>query len=83
MIVYLLCGGTALVCTLLLLRGFSRTGARLLLWSALCFGCLTLNNFLTAIDLAVFPDVDLFLLRNATALIGLSALIYGLVWEAK
>jgi len=82
-LVYLLCAATALGCALLLLRGYRRSGARLLLWSALCFGCFTLNNLLVVVDLVLFPGIDLFLLRNTTALLGVSALLYGLVWDAK
>jgi len=31
----------------------------------------------------VLPDVDLFVVRNATALAGVLLLLYGLVWDAK
>jgi hypothetical protein len=82
-IVYLLCAVAALVCSVLLLRAYRRTGARLLLWSGLCFGFLTLNNVLVAVDLVIFPDVDLFMLRNVSALAGVVALLYGLIWEAR
>jgi hypothetical protein len=82
-IVYLLCAVAALVCSVLLLRAYRRTGTRLLLWSGLCFGFLTLNNVLVAVDLVIFPDVDLFMLRNVSALAGVVALLYGLIWEAR
>ena len=39
---------------MLLFRGYARSGLRLLLWSALCFVCLTLNNVLLFVDLPVF-----------------------------
>jgi hypothetical protein len=82
-LVYSLCAATALACTLLLLRGYRTSGARLLLWSGLCFAFLTLNNVLTAVDLVVFPTVDLFIFRNLTALAGLVLLLYGLIWETE
>lgn len=82
-IAYSLCALTALACSVLLLRGFRRSGARLLLWSGLCFGFLALNNFLVVFDLVVFPHIDLFLVRNVTALTGVSLLLYGLIWEAE
>jgi hypothetical protein len=82
-IVYLLCAVAALVCSVLLFRAYRRAGARLLLWSGLCFGFLTLNNVLVAVDLVIFPDVDLFMLRNVSALAGVVALLYGLIWEAR
>jgi hypothetical protein len=82
-LVYLLCAVAALVCSVLLLRAYRRVGARLLLWSGLCFGFLTLNNVLVAIDLVIFPHVDLFMPRNLSALAGIVALLYGLIWEAR
>jgi hypothetical protein len=82
-IVYLLCAVAALVCSILLIRAYRRTAARLLLWSGLCFGFLTLNNVLVAVDLVILPAVDLFMLRNVSALAGVVALLYGLIWEAR
>lgn len=82
-IVYSLCAVAALGCTGLLLRGYRITRARLLLWSAVCFGCLTVNNLLIVVDLVVFPGIDLFIFRNLAALLGVCALLYGLIWEAR
>ena len=82
-LVYLLCAAAALGCCLLLLRAYRRVGARLLLWSGLCFGCFSLSNVLVVVDLFVLPDVNLFLLRNVSALAGVVALLYGLVMEAR
>jgi hypothetical protein len=82
-IVYLLCALAALGCCVLLLRAYRRVGAKLLLWSGVCFGCFALNNALVAVDLVVLHDVDLFLLRNVSALGGVVALVYGLVMEAR
>jgi hypothetical protein len=55
----------------------------LLLWSGVCFACLTLNNLFVIGDLVLFPDVDLFLVRTVTALAGIGALLFGLVWEVR
>jgi hypothetical protein len=82
-IVYLLCAAAALGCAVLLLRAYRRVGARLLLWSGICFGCLTLNNALVAVDIVLLPAVDLFVVRNLSALAGIVALLYGLVMEAR
>ena len=82
-IAYLLCAIAALGCCVLLLRAYRRVGARLLLWSGVCFGCFALNNTLVALDLVVFRDADLFLLRNLSAFVGVVALLYGLVMEAR
>lgn len=72
-----------LACTILLFRGYARSGLRLLFWSALCFVCLTLNNLLLFFDLPVFTEVDLRPYRLAAALAGLLFLIYGFIAESK
>jgi hypothetical protein len=82
-IVYLLCATTALICCVLLLRGYRQSGARLLLWSGICFGLFTLDNLLLFVDRVVIPATDLSAWRTPAALIGLLFLLYGLIWEAK
>jgi hypothetical protein len=79
----LLAALTSLACMVLLFRGYAATGVRLLLWSALCFVCLTVNNALLFIDLVVFPDLDLRLYRLSAAFVGVLFLLYGFVWEAE
>ena len=81
--VYLLCTATALACSLLLFRGFRRTGARLLLWCGLFFAALALENAILFVDLVMLPDVDLSVGRTAVALAGAMVLLYGLVWEVR
>lgn len=81
-IVYALCALTSLACTVLLLRGYQRSGARLLLWSGLCFVGLFLNNVMLIVDVHVVPDVDLSIWRSLPVLAGLVLLIYGFVWDA-
>jgi drug/metabolite transporter (DMT)-like permease len=74
---------TCLACTVLLFRGYARSGMGLLLWSALCFVFLTLNNLLLFFDLAVFADsIDLRPWRLAAALLGLVFLLYGFIFES-
>jgi hypothetical protein len=81
--VYILGTLTTLLCALLLLRGYSRGRQRLLLWSGLCFIGLTLNNGLVFIDLILLPtDIDLYVLRLATAATAMLVLLYGLIWES-
>lgn len=80
---YLLCAATSFACAYLLLKAYQRSGTRLLLWSGLCFAFLTANNILLTVDLVILPSVDLFVLRNLTALVGLVLLLYGLVWETE
>jgi hypothetical protein len=81
--VYVLCALTSIACAVLLARGYARSRARFLLWSALCFVGLAANNVLLFLDLAVLPRVDLSLWRSVTALAGLALLLFGLVWDAE
>lgn len=79
--VYLLAILTSLACTLLLLRAYTRTRARLLLWTGLCFVALTFSNIFLFVDYIIFPHVDLYTLRVGAALIGIVVLLYGFIWE--
>jgi hypothetical protein len=80
-LVYLLCLATSALCTVLLARAYFRSKARLLLWSAVCFGMLALNNLLVVVDLMVLTQVDLTLWRNLASLAGITALLYSFIWE--
>jgi len=80
---YLACAVAAFGCALLLLRAYRASGARLLLWSGICFALLTLNNVLILFDLQLLPNIDLSLLRNSTALAGVACLLWGLIWDAR
>ena len=83
-IVYGLCFLTSLACAVLLGRSYSRTGARLLLWSALCFVFLALSNFLVVIDLVVLATaIDLRLYRYAFAIAGILTLLYGFIVDQE
>ena len=73
---------TCLACTVLLFRAYGRSGLRLLLWSAVCFVFLTINNLLLFFDLVVFLELDLRPWRLAAALIGLLFLLYGFIFES-
>jgi hypothetical protein len=79
---YLLALITCMACTVLLLRDYLRTRARLLLWSTLCFVGLSINNALLFADLVLFPTNDLRVLRAFAALVGMAFLLYGFIWEA-
>ena len=87
--VYALCAITSLACAAMLLRGYRRSRARLLLWSSLCFMFLFLNNLLLFVDKVVLPDRDDVLgvtfavWRSAVALIGIGLLLIGLVWDGE
>jgi hypothetical protein len=73
----------SLACMVLLFRAYAANGPRLLLWSALCFVCLTANNALLFFDMVVFPDVELRIFRLAAAFAGVLFLLYGFLWEAE
>jgi hypothetical protein len=81
--IYVLCALTSLGCAWLLYRQYARTGTRLLAWSSVCFAGLAVNNLIVLLDLVVFPDFDLSLLRSGVALVAVSALAVGLVWESR
>ena len=82
--VFLLSTATSLLCSLLLFRSYMGKGVRILLWSAICFGALAIDNTLLFVDLIVLgPDTSLVIARKLTALFGLGVLICGLVSDVK
>ena len=82
-LVYFLCAATSFTCSVMLLRAYRRSGFKLLLWSSVCFGALTLNNVLLFLDLILFPEISLLLWRNLAALAGVSTLLFSLIWNAE
>lgn len=82
-VVYALCFLTSALCALLLIRAFLRARARLLLWSAVSFSLLAVNNFLVLSDMIIFPDTNLILFRYLAALSAACVLIYGFIWEVE
>ena len=81
--IYALCALTSMACALLLLRGYRRNRVPLLLWTALCFAGLALNNVLLFIDVRMVPTIDLSVWRSLPALAGVGFLVYGLVWKTR
>ena len=81
-LIYALCALTSITCFVLLWRSWGKSGARLLFWSALCFGALSVNNVLLVIDRVLLPvEVDLGLARLDAALVAVLLLLFGLIWE--
>ena len=78
----LLAAITSLACTVLLFRAYVQRRLRLLLWSALCFVGLTVNNIALIFDLVIFAAIDLRPLRLTAALIGMLFLLYAFIWES-
>jgi Family of unknown function (DUF5985) len=81
--IYALCAITSAVCVVLLWRAWSATHLRLLLWSLVCFAGLLLNNIMLIVDKVLVEDTDLSAWRTLPAAIGVGALVYGLIWDAR
>jgi hypothetical protein len=79
--VYILSALISLACATLLLRSFVQSRQGLLLWAAICFLGLSLNNALLFVDKVVAADGDLSGWRTVPALAGMLVLIVGLLWE--
>jgi hypothetical protein len=83
-LVYLLCLLTSAGCALLMLRHWSRRRAPLLLWVGCCFVGLALNNLLLFVDMVlVGNEMDLSIVRQVPAVLGVGVLLYGLVWDVR
>jgi hypothetical protein len=80
--VFVLCFITSLTCAVLLWRGYRESRAKLLFWSSICFFGLALNNALLVVDKNT-PNIDLSVVRSIPVILGLAALLYGLIWEAE
>ncbi|MEO6225825.1 MAG: DUF5985 family protein [Sphingomicrobium sp.] len=81
--VYLLCFLTSAACAWLLARSYRRTGARLLLWSSVCFVLLAANNLFLALDLLALPNTDLRIPRLLLSLSAALSLIWGFIWDVE
>jgi hypothetical protein len=73
---------TVTLCAVLLLRAWTQTRSRLLLWSGACFVGLAISNLMLIVDLFVVPEISLHLLRLGVAAVAMLALVYGLVFES-
>jgi hypothetical protein len=82
-IIYFLCVLTSSLCAWLLMAAYRPQRQKLLMWSALAFCLLALNNFLVFIDLILLPDTDLSPARALTALAAGLVLLYGFIWEVE
>jgi hypothetical protein len=82
-IVYFLCFATSSACAWLLARSYARAGARLLLWSALCFFFLAANNLVVMVDLLIYPDRDFRIVRLLLSLAAIGVLLFGFIWDLE
>jgi hypothetical protein len=81
--IYLLCLAASIGCAWLLARSYLRTRSRLLLWSAICFLLIALNNLIVVLDLLVLPSIDLVPFRRLASLSAVGVLLFGFIWEAE
>jgi hypothetical protein len=77
---YSLCVLISVVCAALLFRGYLRTRVRLLLWSALFFLGVFVDNILL---LTAQQPLDAPILSEVPALVGTTVLVLGLIWETR
>ena len=82
-LVYMFCFITCAVCAALLVRSWLKTRTRLLLWIAISFTLLAVNNFFLFADTTLFPAIDFGVHRTLSAIAAVSVLIFGLIWEAE
>lgn len=82
-LVYILCAITSGICAGLLARGYQRSAARILLWSAVSFTLLTLNNILVVIDIFILPDSYLRAPRLIVSLAAGAVLLWGFIWDME
>jgi hypothetical protein len=82
-ILYVVCVLSSTACTVLLFRGYVKRRVRLLMWSAICFAGLSVNNMALFVDFVLFPEIDLRLARLVPALIGMTFLLYGFIWDSE
>lgn len=81
--IYIACALISLTCTFLLTKSYLENRARLLLWVAVSFAFLSLNNIFVCVDLLMFPELNLWgsVVRNLLLAIAGSLLAIGLAWE--
>jgi hypothetical protein len=81
-VVYGLCLLASLLCAGLLARAWAKARTRLLLWTAVSFGFLALNNLLLVLDLVLLPtQVHLWGYRQAALAAAIGVLVYAFIWE--
>ncbi|USQ97189.1 DUF5985 family protein [Caulobacter sp. RL271] len=81
-VVYGLCLVASLLCAGLLTRAWLAARTRLLLWTAVSFGFLAVNNLLLVVDLVLLPtQVQLWWPRQVALMAAIGVLIYAFIWE--
>lgn len=78
--IFVLTGVTATLCCVLLFRAYWRNRLRLLFWAAISFAAMALEAVILIVNECV--DMDLTVARLIVPLLGLVALLYGMLWES-
>lgn len=73
----------ALLCGVLLARGYKQSRQRLLLWSSICFLGIAAHSALIFVDLVMMPHTDLHMLRRCVIGVAMIVLLYGLIWDSE
>ncbi len=81
--IYFLCALACAACFVMLMKAYIENRHRVLFWSALAFGGLTLNNVLLVADRVTLQTVYLSNPRLMTALVSILVLVFGLIWEEE
>lgn len=81
--VYSMCFLTGAACAGLLARSYKAAGNRFLLWSAVCFVLLALNNLVVIVDLLLLPEVGLRVVRQMLSLAAVGILLFGFIWDLE
>lgn len=81
--IYICCALVSIACAVLLTRSYRRSRGRVLLWVALAFGFLALNNIFVCVDLILFPDLEMWgsIVRNVLLSTAGTVLVGGMLWE--
>jgi hypothetical protein len=82
-LVFSLCFATSALCAALLLNSYQKNRSRLLLWSAVAFVCLAINNFFVLGDMILFPEMNLLPMRYLAAGAAVCVLIYAFIWDIE
>jgi len=82
-VVFFLCALTSVACAALLVRSWRRSSVRLLMWVALGFVGLAVNNVILFVDRVIAKDTDLQTLRDLSGLAAVTVLLFGLIWESR
>ena len=78
-ILYLLCFAVSVNCAVMLLRAWTSSRVRLLLWSGIGFSGIAINNLLLVVGENAGRDWSSW--RGAPTLAGLIVMIWGLIEE--